>query len=160
MPAPRGRTGDIRGLPQAKVDKLLTGAVDWLFGTGDRPFNHRGRFTRPTARDFFTAGRSKVTEHQANGLVDQLIRMDGVQDVSDEELLDGTEKAYQLPPTAPLLVRHRRWRLPSGRFNLADTFALLGMLEDPPEGFGELPAGLEELKLRMQRALTHLKVRR
>jgi hypothetical protein len=147
-------------LPQAKVDKLLLSAVEWLFGTGDRPFNERGRFTRPTLRDFFTAGRSKVTEHQANGLVDQLIRIDGVRDVSDEEQLDGTEKAYQLPPNAHLLVKHRRWRLPSGRFNLADAFQLLDMLEDPPEGFGELTAGLEELKLRLHNGLTHLRVRR
>lgn len=144
-------TGMVMGLsPQASRDALVKVA---------RAIGEGNRFTRKMAREMFVKGGH--SEEEAEGLVQALIRSDGVAEPVDADgnLLGRNQYSgadWRLTPGAVRYLSHRDWRLPTGRLDLASADTLLVLIRHGRDDGIPIPGALEALEDRIVKASRNL----
>lgn len=152
MAKPRGPQGTVLGMPAGRVQELLAGAVAAARATqaagpergGD------GLFARDDLRRHFRA--EGLSDEQAEAMVHAFWR-------AVPPVPDGGYGRYRLPPHADAMVRHREWRLTSGRLALADVLRLRQLLGGEKGRGRALTPGLEAFRRRADKALRGLGLR-
>lgn len=145
MPVSRGRTGDVRGMPAARVQQVFAEVVqDWIKpGT---QFNRTGLRSAIQAVAEAMPGQEELTVKDLGAL--EVAFMRTVYPVRHE----GARGTFTMPLRAVELVRHRDYRLALGRMTPADLLQFVDALRTVEH----LTPNLERKVELARRALKHL----
>lgn len=146
-------TGKVMGLSAPEATDALVEAA--------RSLGEGNRFTRVMARELFV--KMGHGEEVADGLVQALIRTPGVlpSDAEGREDLLGRNQFsgadWVMEPGTLRNLRHREWRLTTGRLDLASAETLVKLIRAGEADGAEIPEALEALRDRIVAATSNLK---
>ena len=137
-------TGRVAGLTRETTQTVLHHAADLL--------SQRKRGASPAEmRDTLLAVSPRLTDAQLAGLAQALTRTPGV--------LRTGHGRYKVTTDAVRFLKHRDWRMPSGRLDLASAEMLVELVNDA-EGSGRtIPSALAALRDRAERGAAQLRRR-
>lgn len=146
-------TGHVQGLEPGRVQQLLTVAVEQVGRDAEAEDRdpRAAPMTRARVREVLRE-EGDVDDDVAKGLEEALFR-------DAESAIIKTEHGQYLldVPAALDFIRHREWRLATGRLDLAAAVALVGALDHAEhEGGFYLPTTLQALRMRTRAALDGL----